>query len=88
VNEDGNQIDSQGSSLISQGLGEFEGLLPIQKNSDQEAIFFNELVTFISRHFIDDRIANPDLKEIYLVRLNILLQHNTFIKLFEAQEFA
>lgn len=43
---------------------------------------------FISKHFIDDRIANPDLKEIYLVRLNILLQHNQFIKLFETQEFA
>ena len=43
---------------------------------------------FISKHFIDDRIANPDLKEIYLVRLNILLQHNQFIKLFEQQDFA
>lgn len=32
---------------------------------------------------MDDRIANPDLKEHYLVRLNTLLQHNQFIKLFE-----
>ena len=44
-----------------------------KKISDQQEIFYSELVTIISRHFIDDRIANPDLKEIYLVRLNILL---------------
>jgi hypothetical protein len=50
--------------------------------------FYNELVTFISKHFLDDRIANPDLKEMYLVRMNILLQHNCFIRLFEAQSFA
>lgn len=35
--------------------------------------FYSELVAFISRHFLDDRIANPDLKEMYLVRMNILL---------------
>ncbi len=45
--------------------------------------FYVEMVTFISKHFIDDRIANPDLKEHYLVRLNTLLQHNQFIKYFE-----
>jgi hypothetical protein len=56
--------------------------------SDQQEGFYSELVTIISRHFIDDRIANPDLKEIYLVRLNILLQHNQFIKLFESQNYA
>lgn len=37
---------------------------------------------------MDDRIANPDLKEHYLVRLNTLLQHNHFIKLFEQNPFA
>ena len=31
------------------------------------------MVTFISRHHLDDRIANPDLKEMFLVRLNVLL---------------
>jgi hypothetical protein len=41
--------------------------------TDLQEMFYTELVTIISRHFIDDRIANPDLKEIYLVRLNILL---------------
>jgi len=35
--------------------------------------FYRELVTFISRHFLDDRIANPDLQQTYLVRMNILL---------------
>ena len=49
------------------------GVLNNKKISDQQEIFYSELVTIISRHFIDDRIANPDLKEIYLVRLNILL---------------
>jgi len=58
----------------------------LEKPQDKQ--FYSELVMFISKHFIDDRIANPDLKEIYLVRLNILLQHNQFIKLFETQEFA
>jgi len=32
-----------------------------------------ELVKFISRHFFDAKIANPDLKEVYLTRLNILM---------------
>ena len=33
----------------------------------------NELIKFISRHFLDAKIPNPDLKEIYLTRLNFLL---------------
>lgn len=33
-----------------------------------------ELVSLISRHFYDEKIVNPDLKETYLTRLNILLQ--------------
>lgn len=40
---------------------------------DLENKFYTEMVTFISRHFIDDRIANPDLKEHYLIRVNMLL---------------
>ena len=32
-----------------------------------------ELVKFVSRHFIDSKIPNPDLKEVYLTRLNFLL---------------
>ena len=43
------------------------------KKRDLYDTFYNELVCFISRHFLDDRIANPDLKETYLVRINILL---------------
>ena len=50
-----------------------------QQDKDQEETFFKELVTLLSKHHIDDRIANPDLKEMYLVRLNVLLQHNHFI---------
>jgi hypothetical protein len=33
-----------------------------------------ELVKFISRHFIDSKIPNPDLKDVYLTRLNFMMQ--------------
>jgi len=65
------------------GENDYQLIIKQKKEKELEDSFFNELVTFISRHFIDDRIANPDLKETYLVRLNVLLQHNQFIKLFE-----
>ena len=55
------------------GNNEYSSIMRLKKEKELEESFFNELVTFISRHFIDDRIANPDLKEIYLVRLNVLL---------------
>jgi hypothetical protein len=48
-------------------------MMAAHRISDQLEAFYSELVIIISKHFIDDRIANPDLKEIYLVRLNILL---------------
>ena len=35
--------------------------------------FAKELIRYISKHFYDPKIANPDMKEIYLTRLNILL---------------
>ena len=76
---------------VCENFSKLQGLmhmLPQGANKELENNFYVELVQFISRHFIDDRIANPDLKEIYLVRLNILLQHNQFIKLFEGQEYA
>lgn len=59
-----------------------------QRQREIHDTFYKELVTFICRHFLDERIANPDLKETYLVRMNILLQHNCFIKLFETQPYA
>ena len=49
------------------------GMVNTAQDKKRDEVFFAELVTFISRHFIDDRIANPDLKEIYLVRMNVLL---------------
>lgn len=58
------------------------------KRKETEESFYKELVGFVSRHFDDPRIANPDLKEHYMVRLNSLLQHNHFIKMFEANSFA
>lgn len=45
--------------------------------------FAAELACFISKHFYDPKIANPDLKEQYLTRLNILLQYNKYIAIFE-----
>ena len=36
--------------------------------------FQASLATFISRHFFDDKIANPDLKEMMIIRLNMFLQ--------------
>ncbi len=47
-----------------------------------------ELIKYISKHFYDPKIANPDMKEIYLTRLNILLQYNFYIKLFEMHPFS
>ena len=44
-------------------------MMAAHRISDQLEAFYSELVIIISKHFIDDRIANPDLKEIYLVRL-------------------
>jgi hypothetical protein len=39
----------------------------------KESTFTYELVKFITKHFYDPKIPNPDLKEIYLTRLNILM---------------
>jgi hypothetical protein len=44
----------------------------IYKN--QQTTLSQELISFISRHFYDSKIVNPDLKELYLTRLNIMMQ--------------
>jgi len=36
--------------------------------------FQQSLGTFVSRHFFDEKIANPDLKEMMIIRLNMFLQ--------------
>lgn len=74
------QINSASDFPFGQQASQEMARSPQEK--EQEERFFRELVTFISKHHIDDRIANPDLKEMYLVRLNVLLQHNHFIQLF------
>lgn len=48
----------------------------------------SELIAFISRHFIDAKIPNPDLKEMYLTRLNFLMQFQQFIEIFERDKYA
>jgi len=60
---------------------------------EYEEIYFNqelkgtsfpfELAKYISRHFFDPKIANPDQKERYLTRLNIMLQYDQYIRLLE-----
>lgn len=60
-------------SQMTQNLISDWGIVQTAQDKKRDDVFFSELVTFISRHFIDDRIANPDLKEIYLVRMNVLL---------------
>lgn len=75
MNFNSNQIQSSSANNfggINQGLIN-QDLIRSPQEKEQEERFFRELVTFISKHHIDDRIANPDLKEMYLVRLNVLL---------------
>ena len=43
---------------------------------------------FITKHFIDQSIPNPDLKEVYLTRLNFLLQFSTIVEMFERYDYA
>lgn len=38
---------------------------------------------FIAKHFYDEKIVNPDLKETYLTRLNILMQSQQIMEVFE-----
>jgi hypothetical protein len=45
-------------------------------------------VKFITKHFIDQSIPNPDLKEVYLTRLNFLLQFSTIVEMFERYDYA
>ena len=43
---------------------------------------------FIARHFFDPKIANPDLKETMIIRLNIVLQYQECINLLEKDTIA
>ena len=45
--------------------------------------FQQSLGTFVSRHFFDEKIANPDLKEMMIIRLNMFLQFQDCIKTLE-----
>lgn len=47
-----------------------------------------ELIKYISRHFYDSKIANPDMKEIYLTRLNVMLQYDSYIRMFEKHAYS
>ena len=37
--------------------------------------FKTELCRFIGKYFFDPKIVNPDLKELMIIRLNMMLQH-------------
>ena len=53
-----------------------------------ESGFSKELIKFTTRHFFDPKIANPDLKDVYLTRLNIIMQKQVYIDLLEQCEVA
>lgn len=61
-----------------------EEMIQVYKN--QRTTFSEELVRFIAKHFFDEKIANPDFKEIYLTRLNIMMQSQIYISMFEKDE--
>lgn len=50
--------------------------------------FQSSLGKFVARHFFDDKIANPDLKEMMIIRLNMFLQFQDCIKTLEYDSFA
>lgn len=41
----------------------------------KKTTYKDELCSFIAKHFFDTKIANPDLKELMIIRLNMMLQH-------------
>ena len=49
----------------------------------QGTSFQKSLGRFTARHFFDSKIANPDLKEIMIIRLNMFLQFQDCIKTLE-----
>jgi len=50
--------------------------------------FQQEVGKFIVRHFYDPKIANPDHKEVMIIRLNGMLQYQDCISIMEADPFA
>ena len=61
-------------------------MIDVYKN--QRTTLPEECVKFISKHFFDEKIVNPDLKEVYLTRLNIMMQSQLYIDLFEKDEYS
>ena len=49
----------------------------------QNITFQQSLASFVARHFFDEKIANPDLKEMMIIRLNMFLQFQDCIKTLE-----
>lgn len=47
-----------------------------------------ELIKYISKHFFDAKIANPEVKEAYLTRLNMMLQYDEYIKMLENYSYS
>jgi hypothetical protein len=47
-----------------------------------------ELCRFIAKNFFNPRIANPDLKELMIIRLNMMLQHQDCILALEKDTYA
>ena len=46
------------------------------------------LVAFLAAHFDDSRIVNPDVREMLLQTLGVLLQHRPYVVAFEDEPVA
>jgi hypothetical protein len=49
--------------------------------------FALELIKNTSKHFYDPRIANPEMKETYMTRLNMIMQYSQYMKMLEQYEY-
>lgn len=53
-----------------------------------QSTFKSELCKFIAKNFFNAKIANPDLKELMIIRLNMMLQHQDCINQLEKDPYS
>lgn len=61
---------------------------PIAPSSPLLKVGLDDIVTFIVKHFSDDRIVHPDSRDQLLQSVSILLQSKQYVKAFEENEYA
>lgn len=54
----------------------------------QNTTYQRQIARFIVKHFFDAKIPNPDLKEVMVIRFNMLLQYQECISILELDMFA